>query len=562
MTLVTGLSMTETVRYPTRTPVDFVVIGSGAAGGVIARELSRAGHSVVVLEQGPRLAPHEFRHDEWAYIFDDELDWGPRQGHPQTFRKTENDVARIVDGWGPAAYARVVGGSHSHFSGNYWRLRPVDFTERSLLGPISGSTFSDWPISYEELEPYYTLVDWEVGVSGAPGSFEPPRSKGYPLPPMPVKSPGVLLERGARKLGLHADPAPVAILSQPYNGRSACIHCGFCNGFACEVGAKGSSHLVMIPQAEATGRCEVRSESTVFRIETDAAGRASQVVYFDREGVEQAQKARAVVLSANGAETPRLLLDSASGRHPDGLANSSGYVGKNLMFNTWTWAVGLFEHPVNAYKSIPTTRVVHDYYSIDPKHGFYGGGGIDSRSPSDGLPLASVDWAYRPGVRNWGAGFKETLKEYFTHTASFTGHSTSLPRLSNNISLDPDVRDKWGRPALRVTYKDHPDDMNTMRFFRDRCLQLLDAAGARETWSLPVMEQEASNHLLGTCRMGDDPDTSVVDRHNRAHDVPNLFICDGSSLVTSGRGQPTMTIQALAFRAGEYIVQQAGKNGI
>ena len=554
--------MTDMTTYQTRTPVDFVVIGSGAAGGVIARELSTAGFSVVVLEQGPHLQPHEFRHDEWSYMYDDGLDWGPRQGYPQTYRKTEQDVAEVIDGWGPAAYAKVVGGSHSHFSGNYWRLRPVDFRERSLLGPIAGSSFADWPISYDDLEPYYTRVDWEVGVSGVPGSFEPPRSKGYPLPPMPVKSPGVLLERGATKLGLHADPAPVAILSQPYNGRNACIHCGFCNGFACEVGAKGSSHLTMIPQAEATGRCEIRSESTVFRIETNDAGLVTEVRYFDRDGIEHAQKARAVVLSANGAETPRLLLESASNLHPDGLANSSGYVGKNLMFNTWTWAVGLFEHPVNAHKSIPTTRVVHDFYSIDPKLGFYGGGGIDARSPSDGLPLTSVDWAYRPGVRNWGKEFKETMKEYFTHTAAFCGHGTALPQLTNNISLDPSIKDKWGRPAVRVTYKDHADDMATMRFFTERSLELLDSAGARETWHLEVVEQEAGNHLLGTCRMGDDPRTSVVDKHNRAHDVPNLFICDGSSLVTSGRGQPTMTIQALAFRAGEYIAEEARRGNV
>jgi len=550
------------VRFRPQDEVDFVVIGSGAAGGTIARELSQAGFTVVVLEQGPHKRPSDFRHDEWDYLFNNGLTWGSEHGHPQTFRKTEDDVAEEFFGWGPCSYAHVVGGSHSHFSGNYWRLRPDDFRERSVLGAIPGTNFDDWPISYDDLEPYYTRVDWEVGVSGVEGPSDPPRSKGYPCPPMPAKSPGVLLERAGLKLGLHPYPAPVAILSQPHNGRPACIHCGYCNGAACEVGAKGSSHIVMIPAAEATGRCEIRALSTVFRIETNEAGRVSEVKYYDVDGNEHAQKAKAVVLSANGAETPRLLLLSESSRFPNGLANSSGMVGKNLMFNGWSCSVGLFEHPVNAYKSIPTTRVIHDFYKSDPGRGFYGGGGIDSRSASDGYPLTSLDWAFRPGAPTWGDELRKIIGPYFTHTAAFTGHSTSLPLETNSVSLDPNVKDKWGRPALRTTYKDHPDDLATMQFFQDRCLELLDAAGAIETWFLPVEEQTGGNHLLGTCRMGNDPSRSVVDKHNRSHDVRNLFICDGSSLVTSGRGQPTMTIQALAFRAAEYIIGAARRGDI
>src|SRR5690606_36364479 len=195
--------------------------------------------------------------------------------------------------------------------------------ERSLLGPIAGTNFADWPITYEELEPYYTRVDWEIGVSGAPGPSDPPRSKPYPLPPLPAKSSGVQLERADIKLGLTPQPAPVAILSQPYRGRPACINCGWCMGFGCEVGAKSSTLAATIPDALATGRCEIRAESAVHRLETDARGRVSDVLYYDAQGREQAQKARAVVLCGNGAETPRLLLSSASDRFPDGLANSS-----------------------------------------------------------------------------------------------------------------------------------------------------------------------------------------------------------------------------------------------
>src|SRR5688572_16214787 len=375
--------------FATRDEVDFVVVGSGAAGGIMAKELSTAGFSVVVLEQGPHLQPSTFKHDEWAYSQNEELTWGSRKGHPQTFRRYEHEKAEIVDGYA-LGYAHNVGGSSIHFSGNFWRLRPVDFKEASLLGPIAGTNFVDWPISYEELEPYYTKVDWEIGVSGLAGPWDPPRSKDYPCAPMPVKASGVLLERAGKKLGYNPYPAPVAILSQPHNNRPPCIHCGFCNGFGCEVSAKSSTLVTMIPLALASGNCELRTGCTVARVNTDDSGRANEVVYWEADGTMQAQRAKAVVLSANGAETPRLLFLSESARFPDGLANSSGMVGKNLMFNGSSRAAGLFEHPINAYKSIPTTRVIHDWYSIDPKHGFYGGGGIDERSLSAGRPLGGA----------------------------------------------------------------------------------------------------------------------------------------------------------------------------
>ncbi len=550
------------VAFQTSDPVDFVIVGSGAAGGVMARELSVAGFTVVVLEQGPYLTSADFRHDEYAYKNNEELTWGRLQGHPQTFRTSEDERAEVSDR-AVLSYAHNVGGSSVHFAANYWRFREIDFMERSMLGPIFGTNFADWPISYQDLEPYYTRVDWEIGVSGIAGPSDPPRSRPYPCPPMPVKSPGVLLERAGKKLGYHPYPAPVAILSKPHNGRPGCIHCGFCWGFACEVLAKSSSLVAMIPQAEATGRCEIRPLSTVGRIETDSAGRATGVVYWDADGIEHSQKANAVVLCANGAETPRLLLLSESSRFPDGLANSSGMVGKNLMFNGWSWTVGMFEHPVNAYRSIPTTRVIHDFYSLDPALGFYGGGGIDSRCATDGTPVASADWGGPSDGPQWGEEYKRSLRDVFTHTAAFLGHTTSLPLSSNSVSLDPTVRDRWGRPALRTTYRDHPHDVATMKFFEQRAEELMAAAGAIRVWGeTPGEGQPESQHLLGTCRMGDDPDSSVVDRFHRSHDVPNLFMCDGSSLVTSGRGQPTMTIQALAFRAAEHIAGAARRGDI
>ncbi|HXG94495.1 MAG TPA: GMC family oxidoreductase [Blastocatellia bacterium] len=543
----------EQTKFPVDTDVDFVIVGAGAAGGIIAKELAAAGFRVVVLEQGPYLKEKDFEHDEFKYMQQRAITNDYRR-QPNTFRKTEKERAKLQ----PAIiYGRQVGGGTVHFTANYWRFHEIDFIERSRWGPISGTGFADWPITYAELEPYYTKAEWELGVSGLAGAspFDPPRSRAYPLPPMPIKSAGALAEIGARKLGWHAFPAPLAIISKPYRGRSACAHCGFCEYFGCEMRAKSSTLTTVIYEAEATGMCEIRPNSYVRKIETDKAGRATGVIYFDEKGREQFQKAKAVVLSANGAETARLLLMSKSNLFPHGLANSSGKVGKYLMFNGHGGAAGLFEHPLNEFKSVPVTRVIHDFYDADPKRGFYGGGGIDTRFVQ--FPIGFAMRGLPPDAPRWGAEFKTMLKQYYTHSMNAAGHTTSLPVETNSVSLDPEVKDAWGLPAMRITYKDHPEDMKTMKFFQERCKELLEAAGAKKIWTRPINGQSFGFHLLGTCRMGNDPKESVVDKYHRAHDVPNLFICDGSSFVTSGRGQPTCTIQALAYRAADHIIRMA-----
>jgi choline dehydrogenase-like flavoprotein len=540
--------------------VDFVVVGSGAAGAVVARELAQSGFTVLVFEQGPRLEAADFEHDELKYWFLNGITNGPKLS-PQTFRKRPSEIAQQPAGsLLPATYARLVGGSSVHYTANFWRFHEIDFHERSVLGSIPGTAFADWPITYQDLEPYYTKVEWEVGVSGLAyaSPFDPPRSKPYPMPPLPVKSSGVLMERGARKLGLHPFPAPMAIASQAYRGRGPCVHCGFCMGFGCEARAKSSALYTSIPEAEATGMCEVRSASYVYHVDTNAQGRTTGVHFFDADKRSHFQPARAVVLSANGAETSRLLLNSTSNRFPQGLANSSGLVGKHLMFNQGSGAQGVFEHELNEYKSVQVTRILHDFYDSDPKRGFYGGGGIDARiNPQPAL------WALDAGgdLPRWGKDFKDRL-EAFPRAMASTGHCTSLPLESNSVSIDPTLKDAWGIPAIRVTYQDHPDDLATAKFLQDRSVEILEAAGAQKIWRNAIAENDFGVHLLGTARMGNDPRTSVVDKYHRTHDVPNLFLCDGSSFVTSGRGQPTMTIQALAFRAGDFIGQFAKRNEI
>jgi choline dehydrogenase-like flavoprotein len=553
--------MANSVQFKTRDAVDFVIIGSGSAGGILAKELSTSGFDVVVLEQGPYRKASDFSHDELSVFFDYELHGGGQEVHAQTFRHDESETA-IIPSVQPIRYARGVGGSSVHFTANFWRFRQSDFKERSMLGPISGTNFADWPISYEELEPYYTKVDWDIGISGAPGPFDAPRSKPFPVPPMPIKSSGVLLEKGAKALGLHAQVEPLAILSQAHNGRPGCISCGYCMGYGCEVGAKSSTLAAMIPLAEASGHCEIRPESVVIRIDTDNAGRANQVVYLDKDGNEQAQKANAVVLSANGAESARLLLMSESAQHPDGLANSSGFVGRNLMHNAHGLANGVFEHPLNDYKGVQVTRIIHDFYENDEKRGFYGGGGIDARPLFSATPIWHAMDGMPTDVPSWGAKWKDEIAHNFTRQMSIAAGTTSLAMDRNNITLDPESKDFWGRPAIRETYRDHPDDVAMAGFLADRGVELLDAAGAKKIWRDPDHLSTGGEHLLGTCRMGDDPTMSVVDSSHRSHDVPNLFICDGSSFVTSGRGQPTMTIMALAFRAADHIKAAAAAGEI
>lgn len=480
---------------------------------------------------------------------------------PHTYRKSESETAqvqpeRIIQ------YGRQVGGGSVHFTANYWRLWESDFQQKSKWGGVAGANLADWPITYADLEPYYTKAEEELGISGAAGAnpFEAWRSKPYPLPPLPVKSSGVIFERATRKLGLHPFPTPMAILSQPYRGRAACVHCGFCESFGCEVRAKSSALATVIPVAERTGRCEIRPDSYTRKIEAGADGRVTGAVYFDANRREVFQRAKSVVVCANGSETPRLLLMSKSRRFPEGLANSNGLVGKNLMVDAGYEAYGVFEHPLNEFKSVQTTRVIHDFYEPDPKRGFHGGGGIDARF--DYYPISYALTVQPKDAPRWGQEWKTMVGHNFSRTLTLLAHATCLAQERNNITLDPDLKDAWGLPAMRITFDFHPDDMSNMEFLMERQMEILRATEAVKIWN---DTSEASllphNHLLGTCRMGDDPKTSVVDRFHRTHDVPNLFLVDGSSLVTACC-QPTCTIQALAYRAADHIAEAARKGSI
>ena len=376
-----------------------------------------------------------------------------------------------------------------------------------------------------------------------------------PVPPVPMKSSGALFYRAADKLGLTVVPGPLAIITRPYMGRAACVNCGMCSDFGCHVRARSSSAVTMIPQAIATGNCEVRARSYVREISTDDRGRVTGVVYFNELRQEVFQPSRAVVLSANGSESPRLLLMSKSNRFPDGLANSNGVVGKYLMLGNVVSVNGLMEHRLNDYKGVVSGTAIVDWVPSDSARGFYGGGRMTSRGYA--TPISYGLGGLSPDAPRWGAGYKQALREQAGRRITATSFTTVLPLETNRVDLDPDVKDAWGLPAMRITSQSHPDDMKNAEFFRQKSIEVLEAAGATNIWAPPVNDSRGSAHNRGTCRMGNDPRTSVVDRYHRAHDVPNLFIVDGSNLVTGGRNHPTMTIQALAFRAAENLVRSA-----
>ena len=413
-------------QYQPSEEVDFLIIGAGAAGGVVSKELSTAGFSVVVLEQGPYLREKDFEHDEIKYTMLSAMT-NNLERQPHTYRSSEAEKAK-APGQKIIQYGRQVGGGTVHFTANYWRLWESDFKQNSKWGGVAGASLADWPISYADLEPYYTKAEEELGISGLAGAnpFEAWRSKPYPLPPLPVKSSGVIFERATRKLGLHPFPAPMAILSQPYRGRGACVHCGFCEGFGCEVRAKSSTLGTVIPVAERTGRCEIRPDSYTRKIQTDVNGRVTGAVYFDANRREVFQRAKAVIVCANGSETPRLLQMSASNRFPQGLANSSGLVGKHLMVDCGFEAYGVFEHPLNEFKSVQATRVIHDFYQPDPQRGFHGGGGIDARF--DFYPISFALAGLPKDAPRWGREWKKMVGEYFSRTMTLLAHATCLPR--------------------------------------------------------------------------------------------------------------------------------------
>ncbi|MEM7354112.1 MAG: GMC family oxidoreductase [Acidobacteriota bacterium] len=523
---------------------DVVIIGSGAGGGPLAFELARAGLDVLVLEKGPRFRREQYTREAHGLApgaFTPDLASDP---HTVVTRKTRTPL-RTTLGW----IACCVGGGTTHMGGYFYRFHRDDFRMRQRFGakPLDTVELVDWPYSYEDLEPYYTRAEWEIGVAGQAGAdpSEGHRSRPYPLPPVDAHPLAVPLEKVCRRKGLSPFPTPRSINSRPYQGRPACAYCETCAGLGCPVGARGSTQEALLPRAEATGRCKVRSQSTVCEVLVDRSGRVSGCVYRDSDGKEHEVAARIVCLCASAIESARLLLLSRSPRFPDGLANSTGLVGRHLQFHGVT----------QGEARLPLDQPPGDL--LQRRHVFLG------RSVSDFYFLpAGVSPLAKGGMLRFGMASQQA-----PGSPAGVGHESRrgligceifhdfLPNTGTWMELDDEVCDRWGSPVARI-HLDRPQHHVTAgRWVLGRAFEVFQDLGAVALRATDV--GGTSSYLVqGTCRAGRDPRTSVLNEYCQAHEVSNLFVVDGSFMPTSGGTPPTLTILANSFRTAQHIVER------
>jgi choline dehydrogenase-like flavoprotein len=516
-------------RFRPSEEVDFCVVGVGAAGGVLLQRLSRAGFSVVGLEAGP--------------FWDSERDWVSDEQGSHKLYWTE---PRVTGGEHPLALGannsgRGVGGGSVHWAAFTPRLHPSDFRIRTLDG-----VGVDWPMSYEELLPYYELLEKEMPVSG-PAYFPWGHPHGHPYGPHPMGGVGNVLIKGCTKLGIRVSiGGPVAILAGSHGDRPHCIYRGFCIQ-GCKVDAKATTLITHVPDALRSG-AEIRDHSMAARVEVGRDGRVTGVEYFDREGAVQFQKARAVIVSGYAIETPRLLLNSACPSFPQGLANSSGTVGRYLMAQAGNVVLGRFDDLIRLYKAPPAHAMTEEFYETNPKNDFVRGFAIQTVGP---LPIAfAKQMMVAKGA--WGWGMRRVMMDY-NHWASLAVLGEILPWEDNRVELAQE-KDAHGLPVAKVTFGMKDNDKKLMKHAKNVVMDVMRAAGATE-----VVQEMRFAHLVGAARMGKDPGSSVVDRFGRSHDIPNLFVCDGSVLPTQGSANPGLTIQALAARTADYLIYRGGR---
>jgi choline dehydrogenase-like flavoprotein len=510
-----------------------VIIGSGAGGGTLANELCQKGVNVVVLEAGAMQSNASFINDEWKSF--GQLAWLDPRTTSGTWR-----VAKDFAGL-PAWICKTVGGSTTHWAGASLRFQDHEFRAKTTYGGIGGTSLMDWPLTLQELDPWYAKAEDKMGVTRTNG-----------IPGLPGNNNFKVMYAGATKLGYkECHTGRMAINSQPRDGRGRCMQLGFCFQ-GCKSGAKWSTLYTELPKAEATGKLDLRPESHVVRIEHDDAGKVNGVVYMDREGKEQRQKARIVAVAGNSIETPRLLLLSASAKFKDGLANSSGQVGRNYMRHMTGSVYAAFKQPVHMYRGTTMAGIIQDEARHDTKRGF--AGGYEMETLSLGLPFMAA--FLDPGT--WGDEFAWWM-DHYTHMAGMWLVGEDMPRDTNRITLNSNVKDKWGNPVPNVHFDDHENDMAMRNHAFTQGEKIYKAAGAVKTYRTPPYP---STHNLGTCRMGKDAKDSVCNSFGQTHDVANLFISDGSQFTTGGAENPTLTIVTLAIRQADYIARQMSARAI
>ena len=512
--------------------VDFAIVGTGAGGGTLACKLAEAGFSVVAFEAGPFWRPlDDFVSDEayqgGLYWTDDRISGGA-------------DPVEL----GSNNSGRGVGGSTVHYTMIALRWRPEWFKCQTTLG-----YGQDWPISFDELEPYYEEAEEALKISGPIKYPWGRRRKRYPYRAHPVNSAGLVLARGCERIGVKWSPLPLATLSAPRGMAHPCVYRGFC-AYGCSTNAKQSVLVTFIPRALKAG-AEVRDLAMVGRIEMDKSGKASSLVYH-REGQWRRQKARHIVVAGYSIETPRLLLNSSCDQFPNGLANENGLVGTHLMIHSGPGVWGYMDEEVRCYRAPPCMAVTeHWNYDDSDEKDFHGGYAFMSQGP---LP---VGWAQALSVQRnlWGMKLREEMTRY-NHIAGLRIVGETEPRRVNRIEV-ADEKDQFGLPIPRMTFSYSENDRRLMKHSIGSMRSVLEAAGAKELWV-----DDDTSHLMGGCRMGSDPKDSVVDKDGRSWTIPNLWICDGSLFPSSGGVNPSLTIQALACRMGDRIEAMAGRGEI
>ena len=550
-----------------------VIIGVGAAGGVAALPLAQAGIEVIALEAGGWVGPRDMAPDELRYM----------RGWPAKLQKVNDEIpthratASLATTPRPERHAMMnaVGGTSVHYWGQSWRLNPWDFkvvseTKRRYGASRipKGSTVEDWPFGYEELESYYDRVEREIGVSGKAGNingtldkrgniFEGPRKREYPMPPLRGSGFTDLMTTAANKIGLHPFPGPAAITSQPYQGRPGCVYHGYCARGGCHVNSKSSTAVSTIPKAQATGRFKIVTEARVNTIEVDKNGRVAGVIYI-KDGREYFQPADVVLLATYTYENVRTLLLSKSPAYPKGLSNNHGQVGKHYFSHNQTASVtALFPFNINTWYGTPSQGVAADDWADDNfDHSgldFIGGGNLWVYHERRPIAAASMSTWNRAPL--WGSAWKVFIKENADRQNTAYIQKTTLPYEENYLDLDPQVRDPLGFPVIRITAEYKENERKLALFMQDKMEQWYRAAGAIAIQRADIGPMTMSTHAYGGTRMGDNPQTNVVDRWGFSHEAPNLGILGASVMGTSGAHNPTLTVQALAWRTAEHLAK-------
>ena len=535
-----------------------IVVGAGAGGGVVAKQLAVNGLKVLLLERGGWPIYDKHINDElisqrsWVLgaAFGPDGEKSPRVMVNQDGQRR---VVRPEDGWDYNHIAECVGSGTVSYGAMAWRFMEEDFKMRSTYGDVEGSTLEDWPVSYEELESYYELAEWEIGVSGddSQNPFAPPRNKPQPMPPFEYNRKGKVLYKAAKEMGLHPFPIPMLRNSVRYNDRAACIRNRNCVGFACPVDAKNGTQNTVIPVAIQSGNCDVRTHCKVTEIIVDESGKARGVNFFDENDNGVSVNADLVVIAGSAIETARLLLNSKSKLFPNGAGNNYDWVGRNLQGHAYTGAYGLFDYDINDLIGPGANTALCDYNHHN--EGIVGGGLLANEFNKMAYEYTNVR---PPGSKRWGKEHKDFQRFTYLRTSQVVGPVQEMPVFDSRVQLDPEVKDYWGMPVPALSGYRHPLDYEHCKWLSARAEEILLQMGAVETW-LSVGGRggpSGSQHQNGTARMGDDKTTSVVNKFGQVHEIDNLFLADASIFVTGGGFNPVLTIMALGYWVGDHIV--------